>query len=50
MGGFLAGSEAGLPEARPAGLLLRLESECLVGGGDRDRRSKREALFGSGSV
>ena len=49
-GVFLADSEAGLPEARPTGLLLRLESECLAGGGDRDRRSKREVRFGSGSV
>ena len=49
-GGFLPESTAGLPEPLSMGLLLRLESECLTGGGDRDRRSKREVLLGSGSV
>jgi hypothetical protein len=49
-GVFLADSATGLPEALPTGLLLRLESECLAGGGERDRRSKREERFGSGSV
>lgn len=46
----MADSEAGLSEALPTGLLLRLESECLAGRGDRERRSKRDVLFGSGSV
>jgi hypothetical protein len=50
MGDFLVDSKAGLATSPPTGLLLRRDSDVLLGGGDRDRRSKREALFGSGSV
>lgn len=45
----LAASVLGLPESLPIGLLLRLGSDFLVGG-DRERRSNLDALFGSGSV
>jgi hypothetical protein len=42
-------SPPGLSEALPRGLLLRLGSDFLAGG-ERERRSNLEALFGSGSV
>lgn len=46
---FFADSGAGLPEERrPRGDLLRRESTFLAGG-DRERLSNLEVLFGSGS-
>lgn len=51
-GSTLAGRGAsllGLSEALPIGLLLRRGSDFLAGG-ERERRSNLDALFGSGSV
>lgn len=42
-------SVLGLSEVLPRGLLLRLGSDFLAGG-ERERRSNLDALFGSGSV
>ncbi len=48
--GLFTGSGAGLSEAFGSGDLLRLESgSCFRAGGDLERLSNREALFGSGS-
>jgi hypothetical protein len=47
---FFGESVIGLPKGLPSGLLLRLVSGCLAGGGDLERRSNREERFGSGSV
>lgn len=43
------GSVLGLSEALSRGLLLRLGSDFRAGG-ERERRSNLDALFGSGSV
>lgn len=45
----LEDSLAGLSEALPTGLLLRRGSDFLAGG-ERERRSNLDCLFGSGSV
>jgi hypothetical protein len=42
-------STLGLPEPLASGLLLRRGSDLLAGG-ERERRSNLDALFGSGSV
>lgn len=47
--GFFPESPDGLSKALLTGLLLRLESAGLAGGGDLERLSNLEARFGSGS-
>jgi hypothetical protein len=46
---FLGVSGIGLPEVLGSGLLLRLDSSSFTAGGDLERLSNLEVLFGSGS-